>query len=478
MLGFLAYIVCEVKRQRCGPGRACREHRSHSALPQRECCAPRQSRGYRDLLVMVVSIAAMGAATACDRRDPALPDIERQPRVINSPPQGVRALPPHAIRGDGVGPYRLGIPLEQLGNQVPSGAQNAQVDIPRVVHLSVLRAEDDAILVGAADPGARASFVAIVRGEIARTITGIHVGSGAEELARALGDRATDLVRARDPRIFMPEHMRELRAFLAESHRIAGIVVASPEPPARPSAGCTRPTLTPAAHSSETPVRSVPVDASNTPADSNVRVALSDQGSGAAPARYSAHAGDPIGACIAGAIDVALVADPDLAVRFLDADKTIRLPKVANWVWAAPVRNAEGWDDVVVVARSEDEQVRTWFLSVFRFENPSAGARSSAATRTKPEPGLRVLKLVDAMPVYQLTAANARWLGCELADVDLALEVTSRTDSWEIGGLLVTRRGDAVRDLYVLSPSQVPLRAGIAGGHTTGVETHPKVISR
>ncbi len=429
--------------------------------------------GVRTCARGLLCVALVGAVLSCERRTPAPPDIDRQPRLINSPPQGVRALPPHAIRGDGVGPYRLGIPLEQLGNQVPSGAQNARIDIPKVVHLNVLHAEEDAILVGAASPGGGASFVAVVRNDVARTVSGIHVGSTRQELVGALGAPANEPARARDPRIVVPEAMHELRAFFVEPSRyfsgtggdrgasrdsqgesqpkgtslasgtaeasnfdrISGLVVAAAEPPVKLPTGCVRPTI---------------------------------DNSGQTRGHY--------GACISGGPDILVVEGGDLWVRIPEGERMVRFPRVANLVWAAPLRHLGGSDDVVAISHEDDAQGRTWLLTAYRIE--AVGRSTSLAARSRGEVGLRVAKVADATPVYQLTAANARWLGCELADLDLALEVAVRGESWEVGGLLVARRGEFVRDLYVLSSVQVPWRSGVSAGHTTGVETHPKVIGR
>lgn len=395
-----------------------------------------------------VCIAIALAASACERRDPPQVPAERQLR-INAPPQGVRALPPHAIRADGVGPYRLGVPLEQLGTQVPSGAQNAQVDIPRVVHLNVLHAEDDAILVGGTAPVGRASFVSIVRGDIARTASGIRVGSTRAELIRALGDPAPELERARDARIIVPAQMRELRAFLADGERVAGIVVAAAEPLAKSASSCTRPDVETA--------DAVAVRATNV---------------GGSDARQPSDATAKIGACLTGSPDVLVVQGGDLSVQLLDSNRVIAIARIPNLLWAAPVRNPDGRDDVIAIRREDDDQTRAWLIYAYRIEG-----------------GSRVVRLVDGMAVYQLTATNARWLGSELTDLDLALEITSRSDGFEVGGLLIARRNDTLRDLVMLSPVGVPLRrarsgagegsdSGVSGAHTTGAQTHPKVIGK
>ena len=144
-------------------------------------------------------------------------------RVVEPPPPGVRALPPHKIRNDGVGPYRLGATLAELLDQLPSGPRIAQFNIPGIVHRDLLRAEDDAILIGG-EPQGRASFVAVVGGDVARTESGIHVGSTRNELVGALGLPVDDPERASDPRVVRPSNMKNLRAVIKDD-RIVALVV-------------------------------------------------------------------------------------------------------------------------------------------------------------------------------------------------------------------------------------------------------------
>jgi hypothetical protein len=325
---------------------------------------------------------------------------DRTPRVLDPPPQNVRALPPHAIRSDGVGPYRLGLTLEQLGTQVPSGGRNAQIDIEKVVHLSVLHAEDDAIQVGG-EPLGRASFIAVVGGKVARTESGIQVGSTREELVHALGAPEVMLNRARDPRIVVPSNLRELRAVL-DGDRVIGLVVTASDPPSK-TEGCVRPNPAPAGDETK------------------------------------------IGACLTGGPGIATIDGDELVARTVDSAKVIDKVPLANLMlgrsfkFAGAVRAPDGRDEIVAITELEpsDGQTKTWYLIGFRVE---AGKLS---------------RFVD-VPVYQLTATNARWIGSSLHDLDLVLEVTNRGDTFEVGGLLTHRTNGKLRDLLVLSPVQVP----------------------
>jgi hypothetical protein len=117
---------------------------------------------------------------------------------------------------------------------------------------------------------------------------------------------------------------------------------------------------------------------------------------------------------------------------------------VPNLVFAAPLRNvSDGRDELVAITRSEDAQVRTWSIVVFRFE------------------GKRQDRIIDPTPLYQLTSAQTRWIGADLRDIDLYLELTSRSNGIEVGGVLTPRapQSQKIRDVLVISPMTVPRRS-------------------
>jgi hypothetical protein len=332
---------------------------------------------------------------ACSRhdREAQVEAEEHAPRQLDPPPQSVRALPPHAIRADGVGPYRLGVSLEQIANQVPSGARNAQVEIADVVHLGVLHAEDDAILIGG-EPLGRASFIAVVGAKIARTESGIHVGSTRDELVEP--------DRARDPRIVVAGNLRELRAVL-DGDRVIGLVV-SAAPPAPKDEGCIRPVLD---------------------TDDALR----------ARSRF--------GACVTPAGGVVTIDGDELTVRAVDGDRPLAPPlSVPSLGFAAALRAPDGRDDIVVIERKDDANARIWFVTAYRLD------RGRLVPTTETTPG----------GVYRVTPLQARTIGADLRDLDLALELVAHADAIEVGGLLTTRSTTGLRDLVVLAPVQVPRR--------------------
>ena len=71
--------------------------------------------------------------------------------------------------------------------------------------------------------------------------------------------------------------------------------------------------------------------------------------------------------------------------------------------------------------------------------------------------GPRIVRTVEEK-LYTLTAMQSRWIGAELDDIDLYLELASGPDAIEVGGLLTTRAGERIRDLALLSPQVVARR--------------------
>jgi hypothetical protein len=324
----------------------------------------------------------------------AVTDRERPKRVIEPPSGKVRPLPPHAIRADGIGPYKLGVSLEELARQLPSGPRIATLDIPGVVHRSIL--EDESILIGGERELGRASFVAVVGGEIARTESGVHVGSSRADLERALGAPVRDLERAHDPRIVEPSGLPQAR-FVLDDDVVVGIVVLATGPSgSKPADGCVRPE----------------------PAGS---------------ARF--------GACLSSGGEVVEVGSDALVVHAVDTDRVLDRLHVPGLVFAAPLRGwGEARDEVVAIASLEEPNSRSWTLAAYRLE------------------GGKLARVGDATVLYQLSASAARWIGAELKDLDLYLELSAGTESLEVGGLLSTRIGGKLRDLVVISPVTIARR--------------------
>lgn len=358
----------------------------------------------------VLGVLACVALAGCspDRSEkPQLPTERERPRRIIEPPSGtVRPLPPHAIRAEGVGPYKLGERVDQLLEQLPSAPRVALFDIPNLAHRSLIRAEDDTVLIGAPEPTGTASFVAVIGAEVARTESGIHVGSTRAEVLKALGAPVDELGRGHDPRCVVPSGLHNLRVVFdgeQDASRVIALVLEHDAGRAALEAsGCTRPTVT---------------------------------------------AGErrTFGACLTGSAagDVVEVGDDELAIRAAEGERPPLAFKLPNLVFAAPLRNPlDNRDELVAITRIDEPGQRTWYLTSYRIENG------------------RLVRAIEPTIAYQLSAANARWIGVEVTGVDLYLELASRPDAIELSGLMTTRAAKQIRDVVTISTVVIPRRHG------------------
>lgn len=277
----------------------------------------------RALAAAVVVLGCLGVPGCSDRDRPGVTAARdpQPPRRVILPPTGtVRPLPPHAIRADGIGPYKLGDKVAQILAHLPAGPRIARIEIPGIVRTSVIRAEDDTVLIGG-DAGT-STFVAVVAPEVALTESGVHVGSTRAELEQALGPLVDELERARDPRLAVPSKLRNARAVLADDRIIAIVVTEEPAPrPAPERDPCPRPASTPKA----------------------------------------------FGICM-GDGELVEVHDGALSVRPVASRSAVSV-RAPNLVFAAPLRNAaDGRDELVVITRVDDDHQRRWSLTAYRVD--------------------------------------------------------------------------------------------------------------
>jgi len=321
--------------------------------------------------------------------------------VIEPPTGTVRPLPPHAIRNDGVGPYLLRKQIAALLDQLPSGPRIARFEIPGLLHHSLIRAEDDTVLIGGEPTSSSSStttFIAVIGKEVARTDSGVHVGSTKAELVQALGPLVDDSDRARDPRLAVAAGLRNARMVFDHDRIVAIVVTGDPAAARDPS--------------------SEPACPRTAPNEAGFRI------------------------CLTGAGELVEVDRDELTIRAQDSERVVANLRVPNLVFAAPLRSQEGRDELVIVTRTDEPQQRTWALIVYRLD---AG---------------KLVRVVDSTPLYQLSSAQTRWIGADLREVDLYLELASRSDGIEVGGLLTTHTGDKIRDVVLISPVQVARKHG------------------
>jgi hypothetical protein len=389
-----------------------------------------------------------GALGACSDRDrPAVrPDVRRPHRVIEPPSGTVRSLAPYAIRADGVGPYLLGAPLASLLD--PAAPRIALFDIPPVVQVSLVRAEDGGVLIGG-DPVGPATFVAVLRQEVGATDSGIRVGSTRGEALAALGPPDAPVDRARDPRLMALTGLRGARVLLA-GEKIEALVLGAVEADAREAIG-HRPH--PAEVATPGRPRAAPTTPPPPPHEGCVRPTPGE-------------GGDPravrFGACLSAGGELVDVVGDEVSIRSGEGERPTAAVHVPGLDFAAALRpepaDPAGRDELIVVSRVDEPLQRSWAVAAYRFEPPPPRPRD----RGEPPRPMVLTKVADQV-VYQLSPDKARWIGAELRDVELHLELVSGSDAIEVGGLLTTHAGGRLHDVAVISPISVSLHRGRSG---------------
>jgi hypothetical protein len=380
----------------------------------------------RSLLVLA------GLASACGHGDSSPPprhDDAQRPRRIIQPPAGVvRPMPPYAIRGDGVGPYRLGAPLGAILASLPSGPRVAMLDIPGVAEYSVVRAEDGAVHIGGENMG-EARYVAVLGPEIARTEGGVAVGSSRADVDAAMGAKLEGRTWARDARLGAYASLPGVR-FVFESGRVVAVLLTQ-TPGAPPAAAGDAG----AGHEHE-PVIVAPACSLAVPRDRDAILA-----SAGAVGRNA----DVVPACLGGIADALVVGHDSVVAVLGDGERVRRLASIdlPGVLFAAPVTGEGERDEIAVVTEKSDDRGRSITVTVLRLE------------------GGKPIKLADD-EVYTLRSERGWALG-DLAELDLLIELHAGPDSIVVGGAVARHANGGVVDLAPLAPVVVSRRRRIPG---------------
>src|SRR5262249_30225887 len=130
---------------------------------------------------------------------PPVPDAVVR-RAADGPAPQVHSYPPHAIRSDGVGPYLVDAPMAQIVRELPEGPHLELLQVGRYANWRVVRAEGGDVLIGA-DARNEVAFISVLSAEVARTTSGVGVGTRLAELEKALGPPVERPYELRDRRI-------------------------------------------------------------------------------------------------------------------------------------------------------------------------------------------------------------------------------------------------------------------------------------
>ena len=176
-------------------------------------------------MISVRLVAVFVALAACsDRGRPELSDDGGlRPRVFRPPPSRVRAVPPHNIHADGIGPYKLGASLGDILNLLPHGPRVELFRLASLADYSLVRSENGALLVGVRR-NAGVTFVAAIEPVVARTEGGAEVGTRVAKLVEELGPSPADHNAVRDRRLVRAAGLPEA-LFWVEGGVVAAVVV-------------------------------------------------------------------------------------------------------------------------------------------------------------------------------------------------------------------------------------------------------------
>lgn len=169
-------------------------------------------------------IAAAVAAGCSNRGRPELGDDGGiKPRVFKPPPSRVRAVPPHNIHPDGIGPYKLDAKLGDVLNLLPHGPRVELFRIDGLADYSLVRSENGALVVGV-ERGKGVTFAAALEPVVARTAGGSEVGTPRDKLVEELGPPPTTPLAIRDPRLVRAAGLPEA-LFWIEDDKVAAVLV-------------------------------------------------------------------------------------------------------------------------------------------------------------------------------------------------------------------------------------------------------------
>lgn len=368
---------------------------------------------------MATLLATFAFAFACSGRESSTTtrfDAGPPPRrVIGAPPRHVRAMPPHAIGVEGVGPYKLGVPMSQILSALPSGPRMALLQIPGVLDYTIVR--DEGLLVGGERQGP-ATFIAVVRQNIARTADGVAVTSPAAALEKAVGPALASPSVARDPALWIGAKLPNARFVMGEG-RVIGVLLtgAASTPPA------TQGTADGDAGVAPPPPRCE-------------RSATARDFAGAAAGVSFAPA------CLGGADGVGRAGEMIIVAAKAVGDaraRRVTATEIRGLRWAAPVEADRGRDEIVAVAETKDDDVRVFTVVALRLE------------------GGKLVRVAES-EVYRLDEQRAAWIGATLDELALHLEVRVDGDELVIGGVLVHEGRSGSRELAPLLPVTIRRR--------------------
>jgi len=379
-----------------------------------------------------LGVLCLLAAACSDHSGTATPgDAGRVRRVFKKPATSVRAVPPHAIRSEGVGPYLLGASLKDVLALSDRGPRVMLLELDGVLEYSEVEAEGGRMEVGV-ERGIGVSYVSVLDDEIARTEKGAGVGTTVSELTKALGSELAPANRLRDPRLKVYTALPNARFVVEDGQVVAVTVGLEGRPPPPRTAPAPRPIE---------PVVAEPPPRARCGAD----LLREHEDAVLAAARLGDDATAAYG-CLDDDQPLLAVQDRDHLVVVTGAPGKLRRMRVEPQpddpiVFAGSVdTSGDGMDELIAVTQSRSDSELVYRVEVYRSE----GGRFSRSS---------------SHDVYRITATSARWIGAELSQIDLLLDIEAGDETLVVGGLYIKRKGGAVVSAAPLQRSKLVVRA-------------------
>lgn len=390
-------------------------------------------------MIRVVHVACALSLLSCSEHDSAGrndagPVIER--RVFRPRPGRVLAPPPHNIHAGGIGPYSLGASRKEIYKVLSHGPRVELLNIDRVVDYSLVRTEQDGLLIGTSRRSG-VQFLVAVDKEIAHTDKGEIIGVPVDKIEEVAGEQAV-IPRAMDPRIRIHVGLPNAR-IITDGRRVEAVLVADDrrfEPPEPEPAEAEDELFDPG----DAGVEEEPPVLTGRPCEHVA--AMRENAAAIIDASRISKSRSPVITYGCGSTALAVVtADSQVAVITGADDKPRRSASSAidGLAFAAPLDvDGDGSDEVAVVTRRRAETSVKFRVEVLSPEMSSLASREA----------------------YELHEATVRWVGAQrLEDTDLLLELESRSPGQvRIGGIYIQRNRGGLRNVAPLKTKILRVR--------------------
>ncbi|MCP4444839.1 MAG: hypothetical protein GY811_05770 [Myxococcales bacterium] len=379
-------------------------------------------------------VLAAGLLVSCSSKEGGggngglLEDASFGRRVFRPPPlDPVRAVPPHNIHRNGVGPYELAASLQETHALLPSGSRGVELfEADGLFDYRLMRTEGDALLVGVGRRGGVA-FISVLDPDIARTESGVGVGAGLQELIGALGALKAPENQGRDSRIITFTALPDTR-FIVEKGKVVAAVVMPSIP------------TNVVASDGETGVAETSCKAAELDARRGDFLALAKSpklgtaGSRAVSVHFACPTSDRGGALLRNGDSIGwAVLDGQSGEPRLVASTSI-----PNLSFLDSLDTGAAREEIYAVSERRTVQLREVVVTRLTL---SGGRFSSTWNRV----------------AFALEAKTASWIGARMQTADFLVEMTGRDGAVAVGGIYMERKQGALRHVVPVMQIELPV---------------------